>query len=259
MSTWELSGWSQQQLTFLLAATFAGIILVLIALIVYLRKTRVPPAARGPDESESDDDLDSPPDIVLRRKGWTNRLEVEIGGKTYRKMRDIEDPTARRAAFLAAADLVAFAGIATPQSPSEPGRLTEKTAPTAAPGATDSEPEAHYAPARELAVQAFLAQLEQANLGVEEPKNWLDIVGKSLARRSLADYERRSFVEEIEALLQRRLEHQGLDFEVRLRTDGQGIVRVEVDGILYDSPGDIPHLAVREALRAAVGEWEARY
>lgn len=259
MSTWDLTSWSQQQLTILLAATFAGIILVLIALIVYLHKTRVPPAAATPDKSEGGVDLGDPPDILLRRKGWTNRLEIEIGGKPYRRMRDVEDPTARRAAFLAAADLVAFAGIATPQSISEPGRLGDEAAPKAPQAASDSEADAHYAPARELAIQAFLAQLEQANLGVEEPKNWLDIVGKSLARRSLADYESRNFVEEIEALLQRRLEKQGAGLEVHLRTDGQGIVRVEVDGILYDSPGDIPHLAVREALRAAVGEWEARY
>ncbi len=254
MGTWDLSTWSQQQLTILLAATFLGIILVLIALIVYLRKTRVHPAPPEDDASAGDADLGKPPDITLRRKGWTNRLEVEIGGKAYSRMRDVEEPAARRALFLAAAELVTFAGIAAPES------LADSRHPggEAAAGAK-SPPDAQYAPARELAVQAFLAQLEQADLGVEEPKNWLEIVGRSLSPRRLAGYQDRNFVEEIEALLRKQLEEQGLDTEVHLRTDGQGIVRVEVDGILYDSPGDIPDLAVREAIRAAVGEWEARY
>jgi len=58
--------------------------------------------------------------------------------------------------------------------------------------------------------------------------------------------------------LQRRLKEAGVTVEVHLRTDGQGIVRVEVDGILYDSPGDVPDMTIRELIRASVGEWEAR-
>lgn len=254
MSTWDLSSWSQQQLTLLLVATFVGIVLVLIALLVYLRRTRVSPPPPGPAASEGEAELASPPDIVLRREDWTNRLEVEIDGKAFRRMRDVEDPAARRAVLLAAADLVSFAGIARPEAPSQDGLPGEAVA-----APVEKTPATHYAPARELAVQAFLAQLEQADLRTEEPTKWLDIVGGSLARRRFADYEDRNFVEEIEKLLKQRLEKQGQDTEVRLRTDGQGIVRVEVDGILYDSPGDIPDLAVREALRAAVGEWEARF
>ena len=254
MGTWDLGSWSQQQLTFLLVATFVGIIVVLIAFLVYLRRTRVSPPPPRPEVSEDDAELAAPPNIVLRREGWTNRLEVEIDGKAFRRMRDVEDPAARRAVMLAAADLVSFAGIARSEAPSQDGLPGEPV-----PAHVESTPARYYAPARELAVQAFLAQLEQADLGAEPAKNWLEIVGKSLARRSLAEYEDRNFVEEIGDLLQRRLAEQNLDIEVRLQTDGQGIVRVEVDGILYDSPGDIPDLAVREALRAAVGEWEARF
>lgn len=242
MRTLDLGAWSQQQLMYLLIATFLAIILLIVALLIYLRRTR--PQTPRADEGE----MAPPPEIVLRRRGWAGRMEIVIGGHTYRRLKDVDDPAARRALMLAAGDLVAFVEPATAPPPPKPAPAPEPQAPSTG---------KHYAPARELAQQAFLAQLEQANLAVPPAGGWLAVLGRGLGSRATSS-PTGSFVDEIEAIIQRRCREQGIDTPVHLRTDGQGIVRVEVDGVLYDSPGDIPEIAIRELIRAAVGEWEAR-
>lgn len=244
MRTLDLSAWSQQQLMYLLIATFLAIILLIVALLIYLRRTRFqPPHA---DEGE----MAPPPEIVLRRRGWAGRMEIVVGGRTYRRIKDVSDPAVRRALMLAAGDLVAFMEPAAAPAPSpKPAPAPEHEAP-----ATGK----HYAPAQELAQQAFLAQLEAANLSTPPSAGWLAMLGRGLGSRALGGTAG-PFVDDIERIIQRRCREQGIDVPVHLRTDGQGIVRVEVDGILYDSPGDIPDMAIRELIRAAVGEWEAHF
>lgn len=246
MRTLDLSAWSQQQLTYLLIATFLAIILLIVALLVYLRRTR-PQSSGGAEEGE----MPPPPEIILRRRGWAGRMEIVIGGRTYRRIKDVDDPTVRRALMLAAGDLVAFVEPTAAQPP------PPKPNPPLPSGETPSAGK-HYAPARELAQQAFLAQLEAANLAVPPSGGWLAALGRGLGSRTSGGTAG-SFVDDIEQIVQRRCKEQGIDKSVHLRTDGQGIVRVEVDGILYDSPGDIPEIAIRELIRAAVGEWEARF
>jgi len=245
MRTLDLSAWSQQELMYLLIGTFLAIIALIVALLVYLRRTRPQPTKADAGE------MAPPPEIVLRRRGWAGRLEVIVGGRTYRRIKDVDDPAARRAILLAAGDLVAFAEPAAPpaQPAPRPAAPEEQPAPTGK----------HYAPARELAQQAFLAQLEKANLAAPQSQGWLAVLGRGLGSRIASGGASGSFVDEIEAIIQRRRKEQGIDVQVHLRTDGQGIVRVEVDGVLYDSPADIPDIAIRELIRAAVGEWEARF
>lgn len=243
MRTLDLTAWSQQQLMYLLIATFLAIILLIVALLVYLRRTR--PQQPRADEGE----MAPPPEILLRRRGWAGRMEIIIGGRSYRRIKDVEDPAVRRALMLAAGDLVAFVEPAAQPPPPKPAPAPEAQAPGTG---------KHYTPARELAEQAFLAQLEAANLAAPPSAGWLAVLGRGLSSR-VGSGPATSFVEEIEKIIQRRCREQGIDTPVHLRTDGQGIVRVEVDGILYDSPGDIPEIAVRELIHAAVGEWEARF
>ena len=248
MGTLDLSAWSEQQLTLLLAATFLGIVLVVVALLVYIRRSRVQNSAAGAEEPGESGNQEKPPEIVLRRRHWTGPLELEIKGRAYRRIKDIEDGNLRRAILLAASDLVMFAGIAPPAPAREPQPS----------GVPSSAATRQYAPAKELAEHALLAQLEQANLGAEPPKGWIASLTRTLGPRRPSAEPGRLFVEEIETILQRRLKEAGVTVEVHLRTDGQGIVRVEVDGILYDSPGDVPDMTIRELIRASVGEWEAR-
>lgn len=243
MRTLDLSAWSQQQLMYLLIATFLAIILLIVALLIYLRRTR--PLPQRADEGE----MSPPPEIILRRRGWAGRMEILVGGRAYHRIKDVEDPAARRALMLAAGDLITFVGPATPPPPPKPAPAPEPQAPSTG---------KHYAPARELAQQAFLAQLEQANLAVSPSPGWLAVLGRGFGARGSGSAAGGSFVDEIETIVQRRCREQGIDTPVHLRTDGQGVVRVEVDGVLYDSPGDIPEITIRELIRAAVGEWEAR-
>jgi hypothetical protein len=250
MRTLDLSAWNLQDLTYLLIATFLAIVLLIVALLFYVRRTRpqASPTAEGGGEFVEEA---PPPEIVVRRKAWAGRMELVINGRAYRRMKDIEDPDLRRAVMLAVGDLVTFAGSAAPISAAQPPR-TAAPMPAAQPPAGKQ-----YAPAKELAEHALLAQLERANLTAPQSQGWMAALGRGLGARRPYGSESRAFVDEIESIVQRRRREKGLTQEVHLRADGQGIVRVEVDGVLYDGPGDITDMAVRELIRAAVGEWEA--
>lgn len=248
MKTLDLSAWSQQDLMFLLIATFLVMIVVIIALLFYLRRTRPRPADSGQPE-----DAAPPPEITVRRKAWAGRMEVVVNGRAYRRMKDIDDPAVRRAVVLAVGDLVTFAG--------EAAGIAPQTAPTAPETPAGEAPTAgkQYAPPKELAEHALLAQLEDARLRAQPPEGWLGALARGMGGRPAYNGSSRGFVEEIEGILQRRRMEKGIPQEIHVRTDGQGIVRLEVDGVMYDGPGDIPDLNVKELIRAAVGEWEAVY
>jgi len=236
-------------LMFLLVAAFLAMILVIVALLFYVRRTR--PRPSGDPQA---DEVAPPPEILVRRKAWAGRMEVVINGRAYRRMKDIEDAAVRRAVMLAVGDLVTFAG--------EAAGLAAKPPVNEPPAFPDGGPTSvgkQYAPPKELAEHALLAQMEQAQLNTQPPEGWLGALARGLGARYPGGRGSRGFVDEIEEILQRRRKEKGIPQEVHVRTDGQGIVRLEVDKVLYDSPGDIPNLAVKELVRAAVGEWEAGY
>jgi hypothetical protein len=252
MSNLNLSTWSQQHLTFLLIATFLAMIAVLIALLFYIRRTRSQ-AASGEAAGEPPA-LQPPPAITVRRKAWAGRMQLEINGQTYRRMKDIEDPNLRRAVMLAVGDLVTFASAAPPGGAAQPPRTIMPD-----PHAAQQPAGKQHAPAKELAEHALLAQLEQAQMSAPQAQGWMAALGRGFGARHPYGSDNRAFVEDIEDIIQRRRREKDLKQTIHLRADGQGIVRVEVDGVLHDNPGDVPDLAVRELIRAAVGEWEARF
>jgi len=248
MKTLDLGAWSQQDLTYLLIATFLGMIVVIVALLFYLRRTRPRPTGSGQAEEAA-----PPPEIVVRRKAWAGRMEVVVNGRAYRRMKDIDDPAVRRAVVLAVGDLVTFAGEATGLAPQAAPPAPETPSGAAAMAGKQ------YAPPKELAEHALLAQLEDARLRAQPPAGWVNTLARGVGGRPAYNGGSRGFVEEIEDILQRRRREKGIPQEVHVRTDGQGIVRLEVDGVMYDGPGDIPDLNEKELIRAAVGEWEAGY
>lgn len=239
MSTLDLSNWTEQQLILLLVGTFIAFLLVAAALLIYIRRTRPHPSA-GEKAPPEESGMGGHPNIILRRKGWTGRLEIQIDKAHYRQMREITDKGHRRAVLMAALDLASFAGISQP----------------AAGGDDAQQPMAAQAtPAKESPPQALAGQRGQPATDEEAPRRWLQAVGAASATIP----PDKPFVDEIETILQRRLKEKGVGAEVHLRTDVHGIVRVEVDGTLYETPAEISNMAIREAIRAAVGEWEARH
>lgn len=95
-------------------------------------------------------------------------------------------------------------------------------------------------------------------MSASQSGGWMGALGLGPGARRPYGSDNRAFVEDIEDIIQRRRE-KDIKQAIHLRADSQGIVRVEVDGVLHDNPGDVPDLAVRELIRAAVGEWEARF
>lgn len=74
------------------------------------------------------------------------------------------------------------------------------------------------------------------------------------------EIQERSIAEEIEEILQRRLqEHPEYRFRVmHIRQAPDGGVRVEVDGQFFDGVGDVSDEGARSFIQSVIREWEAR-
>ena len=68
----------------------------------------------------------------------------------------------------------------------------------------------------------------------------------------------RSFVEEIEEILQRflRTYPSFVDKEVHVGVGQGGGIRIRVENEFYDTPDDVPDPEIRGILKAAIQEWE---
>lgn len=269
----DLSGLSMFQLSLLLALVFALTILVLLALLSYLRRTRVAREVAEKTQAALESEDRDAQRIVLVRQGAVGRLQIEVGGERFATLAQIPDSALRRSVVRAAADLARFTGLVQPPIVGDAtddewrdelrGGRVEQNSKTDLPPEPASvilesregqaAAEVQIVPAEELAQEAFMAQLAAANMAPEHaPRKSL----ASLLPRAVRPDRGSAFVVQIERILQRKVREGNLGKPVHIRVDGQGVLRVESDGILYESPGDVPDPAVRDMIRDAVGEWE---
>ncbi len=173
-------------------------------------------------------------------------LIVEIRGKRYRSLRDMDDPVVGRHFMGNAQALARFARLdkydvpATWEEPSAPPvPLPPSTSPPA--------PSPEVLPARPT-----------------------PDAGSTLKRRGLFQRSRQeedepvapllSMADEIEALLQKRLTDDAsmASRSIHIRSAPDGGVWVEVDGRFYEGVGDVEDEVVRSFIQATIREWEAR-
>jgi len=210
--------------------------------------------------------------LRLLRDRVTGALIVEVEEQKYRKLSEIKDGRIGRQVLQAAADLVRFTEVLKPRerpasrqpAPPAPSTLALKVAPS-----LEKEPPVPRTPAPPSVEREFLQSLSQQGqlrLEEEEPKPSLspiEFFRRGFAARRAARLQGgtpapRSFVEEIEEILQRfvRTYPSFIGKEVHVGTGPGGGIRIQVENDFYDTPDDIPDPEIRGIIKAAIQEWE---
>ncbi len=168
-------------------------------------------------------------------------LVVEIGGRRYRSLREIDDPQVGRRFMADAQALARFAQLdkyAVPETWSAPAQpaAPAPSPPLAVEPPRPPQPEEPPLPRRSGLLQPDM----QEEIQPEGPLL--------------------SMPEQIEAMLQERLERDpALAYRsIHIRSAPDGGVRVEVDGRYYEGVGDVQDDEVRRFIQETIREWEAR-
>jgi hypothetical protein len=191
------------------------------------------------------------PALRLVEDQTTGRLAVEVMGKRYHRLSEIEDDGLRRRVMLAAAEMVEFTGVlgdAEPRllPPDEAVHWREDLRRAISPSDADR-------------TEAFLqAAAEQAGQEALAPVTLVGSLQQALRGSKPDSPEELSLVDEIDQIVQRRLSLtrglQGRSLHLR-RSDGEEIV-FEFDGVEYASIDDIPNHTARLLIQDAIREWE---
>lgn len=205
----------------------------------------VPPAA-APAEAPAH------PGEVMRviRDEATGRLLVEVEGRRYASIREIEDARVGRRVLWAIADLVRFTGgMATnPQAMRSIGEP-----PAAGPAAP---PPTTASPLPSSSARTTVSSLAEPE---RQSYNMAEFFRRGFQATEPAPAAARSFIDEIDDILQGYLERVPNRTEsVHVRSAEDGTLRIEVGTTHYDSIEEVPVPEIQRLIRAAVAEWERR-
>jgi hypothetical protein len=273
-----MGGLNLQQLETLLFLFIGLIFVTLAALIIYVvvagrrRKNRMTRVRRSnevgarPAVARSGEVL-----ALVREESWAP-LEVEIGGKRYRSLAEIEDPQIKQQVMRSAAELIRFTGVLVDKavglsplektytwredlresSEGELGRIQD-TAPLG--GARTRE-----GSATQRDEEQFLSQLAEKGPSLAPAtKPTLASSFQHALRPKLPESDRPpSFVDEIEDIVQRRIQLmpslQGRGLHVRPGSEGSVLFAFE--GKEYESLDDLPNFTARQLVKDAIQEWD---
>jgi hypothetical protein len=210
--------------------------------------------------------------LALVRDEPGQSLQVEIQGKRYGRLSDIEDQQIRRQVIESAMELIQFTGVlggaevapaplektyrwredVREESQAELSRIHVST--------PDGEQEEDLAEDRADVEEQFLsllAAMGQAPSPGEKP----GLVNAIQARWSAKNVDQgppRSFVEDIEAIVQRRIQLIPALAQKQLHVEPGpgGEVRFMFEGRAYERLDDVPNLTARDVVRDAIQEWD---
>ncbi|MFN2290908.1 MAG: hypothetical protein ACK2UC_06950 [Anaerolineae bacterium] len=210
--------------------------------------------------------------LALIREEAGQPLQVEIQGNRYERLSDIEDQQIRRQVIESALELIQFTGVLggvevapaplektyswrediRESSQAELSRIRESP-----PGDADDE---SHTEARENVEEQFLsllAAMGQAPSAAERPS----LVNALQARWSAKAADQgppRSFVEDIEGIVQRRIQLIPALAQKQLHVEPGpgGEVRFIFEGQAYERLDDIPNLTARDVVRDSIQEWD---
>ena len=206
---------------------------------------------------------------VLRDED-TGAIVVEVEGRQYRQLVEIQDGRIGNQVLEAIADLIKFTGgivrgqwAAASVTPVVPTREMPHQPQVVEPAS----------PPRSVAVEsplsdeeeAFLQRLREGDLQVgQTPAREArpSITGFLRRRRPQAAVEEAgaggTFIDEIEAILQRMISTAPtpLGEEVHVRTGPDGGLQIQVGGRYFSRSDEVPDPAIRGLIKAAVKEWE---
>jgi hypothetical protein len=171
-------------------------------------------------------------------------LFVEIDGRSYRRLDDITDPETGRRFMGNVQSLAQFARLGEISIPDDWAHVPEPASAAAPvpPPPMYPAPKASQtaAPADSKTPGMFsLKRLRGEKTEIPDPV---------------------SIPDQIEEVLQFRLGTNPdlMHRSIHIRPSAQGTIRIEVDGLSYESVSDVPDESVREFIQSAINEWEAR-
>jgi hypothetical protein len=265
------------QLELAMLAAIGLFVVILVALIVYVisasRKKRPERAVRMAIEPTVRLALPvSGHALSLVRDERGGRLQVEVDGTRYGRLKDVEDQEIQRTIVAAAMELIQFTGaldegVAEPapmertqtwredlRQGSEAELLRAKSLP--AEGGDESQEPAVRGDVEQRFLN-LLAEMGQAPTQPEKPGIMSAIQHRYLSK-NLGPEESRTFVDDIEAIVQRRVQLipalQGKGLHVRPGPVGK--VHFAFGGKEYESVDDIPNLTAQQVIRDAIREWD---
>ena len=192
----------------------------------------------------------------ILRRGTRGDLVVEIEGREYNRLMEIDDGALGRRVLLAIQELVTFAGEygqrPLPEMQKHNGTAEERLEQETPLNAKQDE---------------FLSQLTDAKSEdeVELPKSGLVEYWRRGFRRSerqaaakAAEEAPKSFIDEIEEMLQLRIASRPDlgSHSVHFKSTLSGELRIEVDGGFYETIDDVPYPEIRSLLKATITAWE---
>jgi hypothetical protein len=186
----------------------------------------------------------------------TGQVLVEVEGRRYAHLREIEDAQVGRRVLWAIADLLRFTGgmAANPQavrSAAQQAAQNERV---------PAQPAQGTAAAQEL----FQTTPLPAGPSTSTTASRYSLVG--FFRRGLEAPpttpvpEPSSFIGEIEVILQENIRRlpAPLPYEVHVTTGPDDRLQIRVGKEVYSNPDEVPDPKARELIRGAVEEWEGR-
>lgn len=225
------------------------------------RKAEAPPDSKptgAPDPAEP-----APLQLVATLgRDEAGNLTVEVDGNRYSSQAEVESDAIRARLEAASRDLEALLHPPTPVAP-------EPVEPTPVAPASDDAAGATFLAtqqtvASDAGVESAVKKVsleEAARLPLEKPS--MSVLGqwRKLKKREAAPrIEVKTFIEEIDEVLQARLGHStlaGRGLCVRANPE-TGAAQFELDGKAYADVDDVPEATARELIRASIAEWEAR-
>jgi hypothetical protein len=193
---------------------------------------------------------------VLRDPG-SSRVLVEVGGRRYERLREIEDAQVGRRVLWAIADLVRFTGgMATnPRAvrSAVEGVAWGEDAPGAAPGQAADRPTLPPLPPAPAAVTPPTANLGRTMSAFFQR-------GLNPASTESAASEPGTFIEQIDAILQAKKLEMDVPpaYELHVSSGTDQRLQIQVGRAFYSSIDEVPNLQARALIQAAVDEWEQR-
>jgi hypothetical protein len=210
--------------------------------------------------------------LSLVRDKAGGSLQVEVNGLTYGRLADIEDPGIRRQVVEAAMELIQFTGVLggdrVAPAPIEQTHSWREDLRVSSEAELDrihaartgkgSRPEQPVA--EEEAEEQFLnllTEMGQAPQSIERP-SVMRAIQQRMTTQSTVEDDSRSFVNEIESIVQRSIllfpALVGRDLHVRLAPDDS--VCFVFEGQEYENLDDVPNLTARQLIKEAIQEWE---
>ena len=216
------------------------------------RLTSSPPAAPAPAAPSDAHEV-----LRVLRDNLSGRLIVEIGGKRYAKIGDIQDATIGQGFLTTLRDLSRFAG----------GFSTASSAPAGSPAPQALQPQAEAAPRAapqpqpKPRVEPPLSASVQPSASAEplrkpsmNPFKQMQVLREMEKNAPAAP---KSITEQIDAVLQAKIAGTPLARRgMRVRAGAGGSAAFDLDGKSYDAVDNIPDPDARDLIRAAIKEWE---